>query len=62
MVKKSVKSKKRIDKEDHSGLFIPGGIFLGMGAGFLTNQLVAGLFIGMGCGFIAMAVYRMMKK
>lgn len=61
MAKKSVKSKKNVDKEDHSGLFIPGGIFIGMGIGFFTNQLVAGLFIGMGCGFIAMAIAKMRK-
>lgn len=38
------------------GLFIPGGLLLGMGIGFLTNQLLAGMFIGLGGGFILFAI------
>lgn len=45
--------------KDKSGLFVPAGIFLGMGIGFLTDQLVAGIFIGLGAGFLSMAL---MKK
>lgn len=54
--------KKKEEKEDHSGLFIPAGIFVGMGFGFLFNQLVAGLFIGMGFGFLLMALFRLFRK
>jgi hypothetical protein len=44
------------------GLFIPAGLFLGMGAGFLIDQLVAGMFLGLGAGFFAMAMYKVTAK
>jgi hypothetical protein len=44
--------------DDNSGIFVPAGIFIGMGIGFLTNELVAGLFIGLGAGFVGMAIAR----
>jgi hypothetical protein len=40
-------------KENSRGILIPAGIFLGMGIGFLTDNLVAWMFIGMGAGFAA---------
>ena len=58
-MKKSVKKDK---KEDAAGLFIPGGLILGMGIGFLVDQLVAGLFIGLGAGFILMALVKLLSK
>lgn len=45
---------KKIKNDDRSGLFIPAGVFLGLGVGFLTNQLVSWLFIGLGLGFVGM--------
>ncbi len=45
-------------KEDRSGLYIPAGIFLGMGLGFLLGNFVAWFFLGMAAGFIAMAISR----
>ncbi len=45
---------KKKKKENLSGLFIPAGIFLGMGFGFLLDELVAGMFIGLGIGFLGM--------
>ncbi len=62
------KQKKRDVKEVRSrkgspgGLFIPAGVLLGMGFGFVYDQLVAGLFIGLGIGFVAFALYEMSKK
>jgi len=47
---------------DASGLFIPGGLILGMGLGFLYDQLVAGMFIGLGAGFILMARVQLTRK
>jgi hypothetical protein len=32
--------------------FIPGGLFIGMGIGWLMDYFVAGLFIGLGVGFL----------
>ena len=49
-------------KKDISGLFIPAGLFLGMGIGWVFGQLVPGLFIGLGVGFAAMAIARMLLK
>lgn len=49
-------------KEDVSGLFVPAGIFVGLGLGFVFDKLVAGLFIGLGCGFLAMAISRNLMK
>ena len=55
MVNQTEEPKK---KKGLSGLFIPAGIFIGMGIGFATDALVAGLFIGLGVGFLAMALVR----
>lgn len=41
-----------------SGLAIPAGLFIGMGFGFLTDNLVAGLFLGLGGGFLLMIIVR----
>ena len=57
MAKKEVK----VRSKDRSGLFIPAGLFLGMGLGFFTNQIVAGIFIGLGAGFLAMALSKNFK-
>jgi hypothetical protein len=42
-----------------SGLFIPAGLFLGMGIGWIFGYLVQGLLIGLGVGFLAMAIVRL---
>ena len=49
-------------KHKTSGLFIPAGLFLGMGFGFLINNIVVGIFMGLGLGFLGMALYHMIKK
>lgn len=48
-------------KEERSGLFIPAGLFLGLGFGFLLGNLVAWLFIGLAAGFIGMAISQHIK-
>ena len=53
---------KNKDKKGAGGLFIPAGLFIGMGIGFLTNQLVAGMFIGLGAGFVGFAIIALLKK
>jgi hypothetical protein len=50
-----------IKKDDPSGLFIPAGLFLGMGLGFLYNNIPAGIFIGLGIGFVFFAMARVKK-
>jgi len=47
------------EKKGISGLFIPAGLFLGMGIGWVFGYLVQGLFIGLGVGFLAMAIVRL---
>jgi len=54
MDEREMKEKK--DKKSMAGIFIPAGLFVGMGIGFLVDQLIAGLFIGLGAGFTAYAV------
>jgi hypothetical protein len=44
-----------------SGLFIPAGLFIGMGIGWALGYLVQGLFIGLGAGFLAMAIVWLTK-
>jgi hypothetical protein len=53
---------KKKRKESAGGLFIPAGILLGIGIGFLVNQLVAAMFIGLGGGFLLFALYEIFRK
>lgn len=43
-------------KNSNSGVLIPAGIFIGMGVGFIIDELVGGLFIGLGAGFLLMVI------
>ena len=47
------------ERKDASGLFIPAGLFIGMGVGWALGFLVQGLLIGLGAGFLAMALVRL---
>lgn len=49
-------------KDDVLGLAIPTRLFIGMGIGFLTGQLVAGMFIGLGVGFLFFMIAQLPKK
>ncbi|MFH1002614.1 MAG: hypothetical protein V1780_00525 [Chloroflexota bacterium] len=46
-------------KKEVIGFFIPAGLFLGMGIGWVFGSLVAGTLIGLGAGFLAMAIFRL---
>jgi hypothetical protein len=39
-----------------TGVAIPAGLFIGMGIGFLVDNIAAGIFIGLGGGFLFMMV------
>ena len=39
-----------------TGVAIPAGLFIGMGFGFLVNNITAGIFLGLGVGFLAMMI------
>lgn len=43
-------------KDSPSGVFVPAGLLIGMGVGFLTGYFLAGLFIGLGSGLLVMAI------
>ena len=45
-----------------SALFIPAGLFIGMGIGFLLDDLVPFLFIGLGAGFLIFALVMALVK
>ncbi len=41
-----------------SGVAIPAGLFIGMGVGFLIDNITAGIFLGLGGGFLIMLIVR----
>ena len=41
------------------GIFIPAGLFIGMGVGWALVYLGQGRVIGLGVGFLAMAITRL---
>jgi hypothetical protein len=45
-------------KHKSEGLFIPTGLFFGLGAGFLMDNVIAGIFLGLGIGFLCYALLR----
>jgi hypothetical protein len=56
------KAAKKWDKKGAAGLFIPAGLFIGMGIGWVFGYLVQGLFIGLGVGFLALAIAFVVSK
>jgi hypothetical protein len=42
--------------------FVPAGVLIGIGYGFLTNNIPAWALIGLGAGFAIMAIIRLLKK
>jgi hypothetical protein len=53
---------KEDKKEKPGALFIPAGILLGFGFGFVFNNVPAGMFIGLGAGFAVWAIVELFKK
>ncbi len=49
-------------KYDPAGLLIGAGVLIGLGIGFLVNNIPAGLFIGLGCGLAAAAIVAIKAK
>ena len=43
-------------RKGNSALFIPAGLFLGMGTGWLFGDLIPGMFVGLGAGLLVYAV------
>ena len=61
MPKKQIK-KEEVNRKTGSGLWVPAGLLIGMGFGFLYNQLVPGLFIGLGVGFLIFAILKSLGR
>jgi hypothetical protein len=53
---------KKNKKKAAAGLFIPAGLFLGMGIGWTLGFLVQGMFIGLGVGFLAFAIIMLVAR
>ena len=49
-----MKDKKEMDKK--GAIFIPAGLLIGFGVGFLTDNIPAGMFIGLGIGFAVFGI------
>lgn len=60
--KKVLKKAGKLKKDDSEAIFIPAGVLLGMGFGFLYGNLVAGLFLGLGVGFVLFALLATIKS
>ena len=41
-----------------AGLAIPAGLFIGLGVGFLVDNVTAGVLLGLGGGFLGMIILR----
>ncbi|MFA5367790.1 MAG: hypothetical protein WC333_07930 [Dehalococcoidia bacterium] len=46
---------KKSSKKAASGLFIPAGLFMGMGIGLAVDGMIPGMYIGLGVGFLLFA-------
>ncbi|MDP3026827.1 MAG: hypothetical protein Q8N63_03900 [Nanoarchaeota archaeon] len=42
--------------------FVPAGVLIGLGYGFLVNKIAAWTLIGLGLGFAVMAIIRLLRK
>ncbi|MCG2694026.1 hypothetical protein L6259_02005 [Candidatus Parcubacteria bacterium] len=56
------KDNKKCICKGAGGIFIPAGLFLGFGVGFLIENIPAGIFLGFGVGFFLYAVTVVFKK
>ena len=54
----STQSEQPKKRKGVTGLAIPAGLFIGMGVGFLVDNIVAGIFLGLGGGFLIMLIVR----
>lgn len=54
--------KKKDYRRGAGSLFIPAGLFLGFGVGFLINNIPAGMFVGLGLGFLGFVLTVVFKE
>ena len=56
------KEPKKNKRKSAGGLFIPAGLFIGMGIGWALGYLVAGLFVGLGAGFLLYGIAMLIMR
>jgi len=56
----STQSEQPKKRKGVTGLGIPAGLFIGMGVGFLIDNVTAGTLLGLGGGFLIMIILRIM--
>jgi len=54
--------KKKDDSKGAGAFFIPGGLFIGFGIGFIINNVPAGMFLGLGLGFVGFGISLLARK
>ena len=54
----STQSEQPKKRQGATGLAIPAGLFIGMGVGFIIDNITAGTLLGIGGGFLGMMVLR----
>ena len=54
----STQSEQPKKRKGITGLAIPAGLFIGMGVGFVVDNITAGIFLGLGGGFLGMIILR----
>jgi hypothetical protein len=59
---KMAEETKESKRKGASGLFIPAGLFIGMGIGWAFDHLVPGMFIGLGAGFLLFALVMVLMR
>jgi hypothetical protein len=53
---------KKNKRKGSSALFIPAGLFIGMGVGWILGNFVPWMFIGLGAGFLLFALIMVLMK
>ena len=53
---------KKDKRRNAGGLFVPAGLFIGMGIGWAMGYLVQGMFVGLGVGFLAFGIIMMVMR
>jgi hypothetical protein len=54
----STQSEQPKKRKGATGPAIPAGLLIGMGVGFLVDNITAGIFLGLGGGFLLMLIVR----
>jgi len=50
------------ENKNKAGVFIPAGLFIGMGLGFIYDAVPAGIFLGLGLGFLLFGIASLAAK